>query len=282
MGRWEGSNACQTHARRALARENRPLPAPTPPPPPPPPLPRHLSPARHLAITPRHCPCPPSSLPLSTPQPRTHTHTRTHTTTTTAIDVAWGLPSLAGKAAWEPLSADVGDKIRFKWAGGLSYGLYQVSSGVCMASEEVYESTPGAVIKEVREKREERERGERERERERGERGGKRARAPPPIPTHQARGTCAGAQPPHSPPFLSSKHAPPPPSRSFPPLVRPPTPPRPSSTPSRPRSRASTTLWTRTRARRAPSWRSWSAKTTTTTTATTTAPGESQRSPPET
>jgi len=65
-----------------------------------------------------------------------------------AIDVAWGLPS-PGKAAWEPVSAAVGDKIKFKWAGGMAMGLAQVSSGTCLANEDVYHKTPGAIVKEV-------------------------------------------------------------------------------------------------------------------------------------
>ena len=36
----------------------------------------------------------------------------------------------------------------FKWGGGLSYALYQISKQVCLASEKEFEDTKGLVVKE--------------------------------------------------------------------------------------------------------------------------------------
>ena len=45
------------------------------------------------------------------------------------IDVTWGIPALQSPPAEKlgPVKATVGDTVVFKWSGGLSYALYQIS-----------------------------------------------------------------------------------------------------------------------------------------------------------
>mgnify|MGYP007125034344 FL=1 len=45
------------------------------------------------------------------------------------IVVNWGIPALQSPPAEKlgPIKANVGDTVVFKWGGGLSYALYQIS-----------------------------------------------------------------------------------------------------------------------------------------------------------